>query len=111
MSDTKHITEQRWSARREVNPDTIGMKHDRVEIVGEDGSTVAMLARSDEGSDLLIAGYIVGLQNTHIRGKPRNPPERDPRDHDERCVPTRMYSVWHCHPDCLVGRTNAEQTP
>lgn len=47
------IFDQKWDVRFTEN---------EVFVIGEDGSTVARLARPDHGSDLALAGYIIGLQ-------------------------------------------------
>lgn len=55
----KPITEQQWI------PD---VREDGVYLVGaDDRSVVVKLGRPDRGSDLLIAGYIAGLQAPRAR--------------------------------------------
>lgn len=49
----KPLLDQRWSVR---------FTDTEVLIVGEDETTVARLLRPDHGSDLLVAGYIIGMQ-------------------------------------------------
>lgn len=52
--EAKGVIQQRWwySDRGD----------DGIYLVSEDGSTIAKLLRPDRGSDLLVAGYITGLQ-------------------------------------------------
>ena len=58
-SSSKHVTEQQWV------PD---VREDGVYLVAaDDRSTVLKLCRHDHGSDLLIAGYVVGLQARQTR--------------------------------------------
>lgn len=62
MSETeevaKHVTEQLWVPE---------VREDGVYLVAEnDRSVVLRLGRHDHGSDLLVAGYIVGLQAQHL---------------------------------------------
>jgi hypothetical protein len=49
----RHLTEQTWTHEQRT---------DGVYLVGEDGSAILKLCRPDEASDLLIAGYVMGLQ-------------------------------------------------
>ena len=51
--DPKRITEQLWTPEQ---------REDGVYLIGEDGSVVLKLCRPDRGSDLVIAGYVMGLQ-------------------------------------------------
>ena len=51
--DPTHITEQLWVSEE---------RDDGVYLIGADGATILKLCRPDRGSDLLIAGYIMGLQ-------------------------------------------------
>lgn len=58
--------DQQWSAEyRTVDlpggPAALG-----VFIVAEDGTEIAVLRRPDHGSDMLMAGYICGLQAAHL---------------------------------------------
>jgi hypothetical protein len=56
MSSASHITEQLWVPEQ---------REDGVYLVGDkDRSVVLRLCRPDRGSDLLLAGYIAGLQAT-----------------------------------------------
>jgi Ser/Thr protein kinase RdoA (MazF antagonist) len=59
----KHVTEQQWL------PD---LREDGVYLVAaDDRSVVLKLCRPDRGSDLLVAGYVAGLQAGKLspRGK------------------------------------------
>lgn len=56
MSD--HVTEQQWIP--EVREDGVYL------IAAEDKTVVLKLCRPDHGSDLLIAGYISGLQGLKL---------------------------------------------
>ena len=58
--EPKHITEQLWTPEQ---------REDGVYLIGEDGSVVLKLCRPDHGSDLMIAGYIMGLQGKQIPRK------------------------------------------
>lgn len=58
--DPKHITEQLWMPEQ---------REDGVYLIGEDGSVVLKLCRPDRGSDLVIAGYIMGLQGKQLPRK------------------------------------------
>jgi Ser/Thr protein kinase RdoA (MazF antagonist) len=54
LSEEKHITAQLWIFEQ---------REDGVYLIGEDDRSVVLkLCRPDHGSDLLIAGYIAGLQ-------------------------------------------------
>lgn len=55
--ELKHITEQMWTPEQ---------REDGVYLVGEDGSVVLKLCRPDHGSDLVIAGYVMGLQGRKL---------------------------------------------
>ena len=55
--DPKHITEQLWTPER---------REDGVYLIGEDGSVILKLCRPDHGSDLVIAGYVMGLQGRKL---------------------------------------------
>jgi len=60
-ADPKHITEQLWVPEQ---------REDGVYRVGvEDRSVVLKLCRPDRGSDLLLAGYVMGLQGRSLRPK------------------------------------------
>lgn len=60
-ADPKHITEQMWVPE---------VREDGVYLVGaEDRSVIVKLCRPDPSSDLLIAGYISGLQGTQLKRK------------------------------------------
>ena len=65
----KHITEQAWVPE---------LREDGVYLVGADDRTaVVKLCRPDHGSDLLVAGYIAGLQGqgrAAIEAITRGPP-------------------------------------
>lgn len=61
--EPKHITEQLWLPEQ---------REDGIYLVGEDGSVVVKLCRSDHSSDLMIAGYIMGLQGKQLQ--PRKEP-------------------------------------
>lgn len=52
MSEPKPITAQHWLPVQDK---------DGVSLIGQDGSTILRMARPDTGSDLFLAGYIVGL--------------------------------------------------
>jgi hypothetical protein len=56
--EKQHVTEQRWTP--EVREDGVYL------ICEDDRSVVLKVCRADHGSDLLIAGYIAGLQ-AHAR--------------------------------------------
>jgi hypothetical protein len=57
--DPKHITEQLWVPEQ---------REDGVYLVGaEDRTVILKLGRPDHGSDLLIAGYITGIQALALR--------------------------------------------
>ncbi len=57
-----HITEQQWV------PD---VREDGVYLIGaDDGSAVLKLCRPDRGSDLMMAGYIAGLQVRQRKERP-----------------------------------------
>lgn len=57
-STKRHITEQQWLSE---------LRDDGVYLVGaEDGSVVLKLGRPDRDSDLMIAGYIMGLQGSQV---------------------------------------------
>jgi hypothetical protein len=58
----KHITDQTWW------PD---QRADGVYLIGEDGSAILKLCRPDRGSDLLLAGYLAGLQGKQLSGRKR----------------------------------------
>ncbi len=53
----KHLTDQLWFPE---------VREDGVYLVGTDGRVILKLCRSDRGSDLLMAGYIMGLQARDI---------------------------------------------
>lgn len=55
--ESKHITAQLWIPEQ---------REDGVYLIGEDGSVILKLCRSDHGSDLMIAGYIMGLQGKQL---------------------------------------------
>ncbi|HSX22862.1 MAG TPA: hypothetical protein VLE97_08835 [Gaiellaceae bacterium] len=55
---TRHVTEQQWVPE---------MREDGVYLVAADDRTaVVKLCRPDQGSDLMIAGYITGLQAAQL---------------------------------------------
>lgn len=56
----KHVTEQVWGPE---------IREDGVYIVAYDGTVVLKLCRPDRGSDLLMAGYIAGLQVQQLTGR------------------------------------------
>ena len=57
----KHITEQVWLPE---------LRDDGVYLIGADDRTVILkMCRPDRGSDLLIAGYISGLQGLKVPRK------------------------------------------
>jgi len=59
-----HITEQPWVPER---------REDGLYLVGANDRTVILkLCRPDEGSDLLIAGYIAGIQHAALK-REKNP--------------------------------------
>lgn len=55
----KHVTEQMWVP--EIREDGIYL------IASDDRTTVIKLCRPDRDSDLLMAGYITGLQAHQLR--------------------------------------------
>jgi len=55
----KHVTEQLWVP--EVREDGVYL------VAADDRTTVLKLCRPDRGSDLLMAGYVTGLQVDHLR--------------------------------------------
>ena len=58
QADPKHITEQQWLPE---------LRDDGVYLVGaDDRSVVLKLGRPDRDSDLMIAGYISGLQSHQL---------------------------------------------
>lgn len=56
---TRHVTEQHW--RLEERADGVYL------ICADDKTPVLKLCRPDHGSDLLVAGYISGLQAEQLR--------------------------------------------
>ena len=56
----RHITEQLWMP--EVREDGVYL------VAADDRSTILKLCRPDHGSDLLVAGYLVGLQAQKLTG-------------------------------------------
>jgi hypothetical protein len=72
----KHITDQQWLPEMTDAAGTVVLK-------GEDGSTVAILSRPDHGSDLLVSGYICGLQMRKIA---------DDKERAQRTVPSTTRS-------------------
>ena len=64
--EPKHITEQQWVPE---------LRDDGVYLVGtEDRSVVLKLGRPDRDSDLIIAGYIAGLQAHQLKRFVKEPP-------------------------------------
>lgn len=62
----KHITEQQWLPE---------LREDGVYLVGvEDRTVVLKLCRPDRSSDLIIAGYITGLQAHQLTRFPKDKP-------------------------------------
>jgi hypothetical protein len=60
--DPPHITEQLWIPE---------VREDGVYLIGaDDRSVVLKMGRPDHGSDLMMAGYIVGLQARQRRNPP-----------------------------------------
>ncbi len=61
MSAPKHITEQFWRLEE---------REDGIYLVGADDRTAVLkMCRPDRGSDLLMAGYITGLQVEALRSE------------------------------------------
>lgn len=60
----KHIIEQLWLPEQ---------REDGVYLVGEDGTVVLKLCRPDRSSDLMIAGYIMGLQSKQFPPRKESP--------------------------------------
>ena len=84
--DPTHITEQQWLPE---------LREDGVYLIGEDGSVVLKLCRSDRGSDLMIAGYIAGLQAHQLPRFTRNVLEA------ETCRISHHQRKYGCSiPDC-----------
>lgn len=89
--DPKHITEQMWVPEQ---------REDGVYLVGaEDRTVILKLGRPDHGSDLLIAGYITGIQalalrRTYDRGgkKPHVSVKRRQKPVEEK--PSESSSSW-----------------
>lgn len=55
----KHVTEQAWLPEQ---------REDGVYLIGADDRTMVLkLCRPDRGSDLLMAGYIAGLQGQKLQ--------------------------------------------
>ena len=64
--EPKHITEQQWVPE---------LRDDGVYLVGaDDRSVVLKLGRPDRDSDLIIAGYIAGLQAHQLKRFVKEPP-------------------------------------
>jgi hypothetical protein len=57
----KHVTEQLWVP--EVREDGVYL------VAADDHTTVLKLCRPDRDSDLLMAGYVTGLQVHQLRGR------------------------------------------
>lgn len=58
----KHVTEQVWVLQ--VREDDIYL------VAADDGTTIMKLCRADRGSDLLLAGYIAGIQVRRLKENP-----------------------------------------
>jgi Ser/Thr protein kinase RdoA (MazF antagonist) len=56
---SKHVTEQSWIP--EIREDGVYL------IAADDRTTILKLCRADHGSDLLMAGFIAGLQARQLR--------------------------------------------
>ena len=95
--EPKHITDQRWIPEP---------REDGVYLIDEDGSAIVKLCRPDRDSDLMIAGYIAGLQAHQLTRFTRDN-KNTAADHDVLAAETcrlshhqRKYPFGCSIPDC-----------